>query len=402
MERYMGDNYEKVIQGNTVKHKLYIGDFAVFTKEGTSLTKEYLHHDHIGSVLAISDATGGIKELSYDAWGARRDHIDWSQDTSLNFDLLPTNKGFTGHEHMDAVGLIHMNGRVYNPELGRFLSQDVMVQSPYSTQSYNRYTYMWNNPLSGSDPSGYAAQETFTFFGNWLNSNGLFDGPIPYTDLTPYNNYYANEAYSLVAAANNTMYFAGNMLAGAAESALDDLSSVFWDKPVDTLTALGMHKHDAARTVEGAYLFFGANPSNYVGRSSVSHTKINMRSADDLMGVEPATPELISSVARKRDLVIARPGSEELRMLNYFGAEASVGGVNNRSILLRENPSKAAVLEEFLHGTQSRIGVVNRLGTSGYGSAETHVKDFMIRHKKMLGISDEDIRILQILRDKGL
>jgi len=130
--------------------------------------------------------------------------------------------------------------------------------------------------------------------------------------------------------------------------------------------------------------------------------KINMRSPGDLMGVEPASLELMSAIANKRDVVIAKPGSEELRMLDYFGAEASVGGVNNTHILLRENPSKAAVIEEFLHGTQTRLGIADRLGTSGLGSAETHVKDFMIRHQRMLGLSDEDIQILQILRDKGL
>ena len=135
---------------------------------------------------------------------------------------------------------------------------------------------------------------------------------------------------------------------------------------------------------------------------SVVPNKINMRSADDLMGVESASPELISAVSKKRDVVIAQPGSEELRMLDYFGAEASVGGANNTHILLRENPSKAALLEEFLHGTQSKLGITDRLGTSGLGSSETHVKDFMIRHQKMLGLGDEDVQILQILRDKGL
>ena len=60
------------------------------------------------------------------------------------------------------------------------------------------------------------------------------------------------------------------------------------------------------------------------------------------------------------------------------------------------------MLEEFLHGTQARLGIVDRLGTSGLGSAETHVKDFMINHQTMLGLSPEDVRILQILRDKGL
>ncbi len=76
--------------------------------------------------------------------------------------------------------------------------------------------------------------------------------------------------------------------------------------------------------------------------------------------------------------------------------------MNNSSILLRENPSKTALLEEFLHGTQARLGIVDRLGNSGLGSAETHVKDFMMRHRQMLGLSDEDVRILKILRDKGL
>ena len=146
----------------------------------------------------------------------------------------------------------------------------------------------------------------------------------------------------------------------------------------------------------------GSTGETLVIERKVVPNKINMRSADDLMGVGPASPELISAVSKKRDVVIAQPGSEELRMLNYFEAEASVGGANNTHILLRENPSKAALFEEFLHGTQSKLGVTDRLGTSGLGSAETHVKDFMIRHQKMLGLGDEDIQILQILRDKGL
>jgi hypothetical protein len=59
-------------------------------------------------------------------------------------------------------------------------------------------------------------------------------------------------------------------------------------------------------------------------------------------------------------------------MLAYFGAEAAVGGVNNSSILLREKPSKAAVLEEFLHSTPARLVIVDHLGISGLGSAEIH------------------------------
>ena len=48
-----------------------------------------------------------------------------------------------------------MNGRIYDPQLGRFLSADIQVEFPRSLQSYNRYTYVFNNPLKYQDPSGY-------------------------------------------------------------------------------------------------------------------------------------------------------------------------------------------------------------------------------------------------------
>lgn len=118
------------------------------------------------------------------------------------------------------------------------------------------------------------------------------------------------------------------------------------------------------------------------------------------MGVERATPELLDRMREhRRRINIAMPGSDDLRMLEYFKAEASVGGEDYLSIILRENPSKAAALEEFLHGTQHRLGIVERLGRY---SAEYHVKDFMIRHQTLLGLSNKDIEILLELRDMGL
>jgi hypothetical protein len=124
-----------------------------------------------------------------------------------------------------------------------------------------------------------------------------------------------------------------------------------------------------------------------------------MNSSDELMGVEKASDELIAAVSKKRRVVIATDGSEELRMLEYFSAEASVGGEDMASIILRENPSKAAVLEEFLHGTQHKLGIIDDLGRM---NAEAHVKDFMIRHQKILGLSDKDVEILKRLMELGL
>ena len=52
------------------------------------------------------------------------------------------------------MGFIHMNGRVYGPQIGIFLGADPYTQVPYNTQSYNRYSYVMNNPLKYTDPSG--------------------------------------------------------------------------------------------------------------------------------------------------------------------------------------------------------------------------------------------------------
>lgn len=129
--------------------------------------------------------------------------------------------------------------------------------------------------------------------------------------------------------------------------------------------------------------------------------KITMNSSNKALGVEKASANLLESVSKKRTVTIAKEGSEELRYLNYIGAEANVGGANMKNILLRKNPSKAAVLEEFLHGTQHRLDIIERLGHQGLGSAETHVKDFMIRHSKMLGLSDADVVALKALKAAG-
>ena len=96
--------------------------------------------------------------MSFDPWGQRR-QTDWQTPIALD-QYTPsigfeTHRGFTDHEHLDTVGLIHMNGRVYDPILGRFLSADVIIQDYLNQQSFNRYTYVWNNPLSYRDPTGH-------------------------------------------------------------------------------------------------------------------------------------------------------------------------------------------------------------------------------------------------------
>jgi RHS repeat-associated protein len=89
---------------------------------------------------------------------------------------LLTNRGYTGHEHIGEMGMIHMNGRVYDPIIGRFLSPDPFVQYPYKSQSYNRYAYVRNNPLKYTDPSGYCDDGEDTSGWDGGGSSGLFGG----------------------------------------------------------------------------------------------------------------------------------------------------------------------------------------------------------------------------------
>jgi len=92
-----------------------------------------------------------VERHSYDAWGRERNATNWSSYTVATGRL---DRGYTTHEHLREFGLINMNGRVYDPILGRMLSPDNYVQDPFNSQNYNRYGYCYNNPLKYTDPSG--------------------------------------------------------------------------------------------------------------------------------------------------------------------------------------------------------------------------------------------------------
>jgi RHS repeat-associated protein len=113
----------------------------------------YLHRDYQGSILAITNETGAILEKrQFDAWGAIIKVQDSTGNTLNGLTIL--DRGYTGHEHLQSIGLIHMNGRLYDPKLHRFLQPDNYVQDSGNTQNYNRYGYVLNNPLKYTDPSG--------------------------------------------------------------------------------------------------------------------------------------------------------------------------------------------------------------------------------------------------------
>jgi RHS repeat-associated protein len=167
--------YEQTTQqtttGTSITHVNYIyaggvhggNAFAlrVLADDGSVTATKYYSFDHLGSVTAMSDEDGRVAAsgtsatvLAYDAWGARR-NPDETAAIPASFSPPIGNREFTGQEQIPDVGLVNMNGRVYDPVFGRFLSPDPNVQDVTDLQSYNRYSYASNNPLRYTDPTGY-------------------------------------------------------------------------------------------------------------------------------------------------------------------------------------------------------------------------------------------------------
>ena len=144
----------RYIDGLVIETKKYGADGTL-----TGTDEQYVLKDHLGSVDVITDEDGAVaQEMSFDPWGQRRNAADWSSlsgSALTDFDASRTPRGFTGHEHLDEAGIIHMNGRIHDPKLGRFLQADPYVQNPRLPGGHNRYAYAMNNPLNAVDPSGF-------------------------------------------------------------------------------------------------------------------------------------------------------------------------------------------------------------------------------------------------------
>ncbi|WP_444996035.1 FG-GAP-like repeat-containing protein [Aliikangiella sp. IMCC44359] len=166
---YIDKAFEQIRYNGEVQQKVYLGDTIITSIEKDNVTRHqigFVHRDRLGSVVTVTDQDGNvIDNKSYDPFGKPRKgnyesvaSADLSSVAQVSGYELSTNRGYTDHEHLDEAELIHMNGRVYDYNLGRFLSVDPFIQSPGNSQSLNPYSYIMNNPLSGTDPSGYLAK----------------------------------------------------------------------------------------------------------------------------------------------------------------------------------------------------------------------------------------------------
>lgn len=127
----------------------------------------WLHTDHLGSTEAVTDGDGQmIQRLSYAPFGQPRDASSGALFDGAAAAAI-VEDGFTGHDRVDAFGLVNMRARMYDPALGRFVQPDTIIQSKFDNQTLARYSYTRGNPLRYNDPSGHVfntAAVLSTFF----------------------------------------------------------------------------------------------------------------------------------------------------------------------------------------------------------------------------------------------
>lgn len=168
---YVG-NVEVVVEGwtggvpNSIKSTRYLGENTIVTHHGPNVIDiDYLLKDHLGSTQVISRHGNiggfGLRHTAYDAFGKLRNYLSpdikprfWSHEAT-------TNKGFTGQDHISQLQLMDFNARIYDPNLGLMLQADTIVPDGPVVDSLNRYAYVYNNPLSYTDPTGHSPEHAW-------------------------------------------------------------------------------------------------------------------------------------------------------------------------------------------------------------------------------------------------
>ncbi len=167
--RYYLGSFERQVKSGVTRDIHYIkagnGLSVIIVKQGSTITPYFVYTDHLGSLLTLTDISGNIvAEQNFDAWGRNRNPGNW---TYASVPTVPDwlYRGYTGHEQLPQFVLINMNGRIYDPVIGRMIGPDIYITYPWSSQGYNRYGYGLNNPLIYFDPTG---NSVWSFLANYI------------------------------------------------------------------------------------------------------------------------------------------------------------------------------------------------------------------------------------------
>jgi RHS repeat-associated protein len=220
--------------------------------------------DHLGSSdTLLNEAGATIARESFGTFGSRRGS-NWSAATAPDWLGIAnsTRQGFTGHEMLDNVGIVHMNGRVYDPALGRFLSADPLIGDLGDSQSVNPYAYVGNRPLNASDPTGYLADGGLSIYvGKFIVDSilsslayGLLShGGLPPPPATALPGWSAQNGVGLCGAGTFSPTCGGTILyAGAPGTGRGGV-------PTSTWAETSIDDGDAQENLERFFIDFGIN-----------------------------------------------------------------------------------------------------------------------------------------------
>ncbi|MBR9728086.1 hypothetical protein G3R48_08830, partial [Shewanella intestini] len=311
--------------------RAYIGDIAVlsYTPE-RSHQLLYTLRDRLGSATTMVDHQGNIITQRYfDPFGRT---ASASVAGSLG-DLVDTNRnrrGFTDHEHLNEQQLIHMNGRVYDYNMGRFMSVDPFIQSPTSTQSVNPYSYIMNNPLSGTDPTGYEAEPELE--------------KIEYTKETEKVSVTGSHLKRSVTTGvsgtafsnGSTQSFSAKISGGQITSAtIGSLQSVSNKDSTQTQNEGGTQKVDFAQKAIDTYESIGAG--NFLSGASTAGAAADLAfSGNSLVSTKGAATALFATGATMNEWTTIRGASQSAGSysLNNIGTMGKIiGGITGWAIL---------------------------------------------------------------------
>ena len=277
---HYGDSYEKVEECGNVREITYLGNGLLYYRENGGQGKLlYMFTDAQSSITDIFDADGSsVFQAEYDPWG----------NMTVTKNDIGFIRGYTGHEMLPEFGLINMNGRMYDPQLGRFLSPDNYIQMPENSQNFNRYSYCLNNPLKYTDPSGelFGIDDLFVFL-----AGGAFNviGNAVSGDIKSF--WHGAELFAVGgAAALATEYAspaAGAVIIGAGNSIVNQGNTKGWGNiswsEVGTSTIMSCLTSAAGQYLTSAYSNLFENVTGGISNEILKNT-LNQSIANSLSG----------------------------------------------------------------------------------------------------------------------
>lgn len=410
--------FEEVLDNGQRWQNSYVGGYLQVQRASGSdqLRLNYQLQDQLGSLESVADASGVLLEKrSYAPFGGLRGS-DWS-DTPAP--LLTTRRGFTDHEHLSESGLIHMNGRVYDPSLGRFLSADIVYQDTANAQMFNRYSYGFNSPFAGVDPTGYAWADVWdnqrsAIYGIYSLGQSLFNSPGTTLAQTLFPNSYAayqqtNVSYSLDATSTGFLGGAYNLGAALAQSSVDYslpgmLMTAGFGKINMPTYQMSANEHVGGAAFEGVTALLSFTKVASIGRAgSVANAATGLRTST-VISAERAETFLLKNdfpVARAKDFVDSFEGPITARLvrsnegwLRYTDVASSKGsfltktqfstpGEAVRGLYLLPEFSNSATLVQEVNSTGRSVVLEGAVKNGGVGVRQTFVID---RNKFYFGI----------------